>query len=149
MGEAPLRFLYDTAIFVYALGRDHPYKDPCRSIVRRATDGELLGEACTELVQEFLHVQLRGRRDRKDAVAQARNVAELCRLHPFEPRDIPMVLTLVERHAQLQPRDAVFAATALNREIPVILSTDRGFDVVSGLRRVDPSDQDAVAELTR
>lgn len=60
-----------------------------------------------------------------------------------------MLLTLVERHDQLQPRDAVFAATALNREMPVILSPDRGFDAIAGLRRVDPLDEGAVAELAR
>jgi predicted nucleic acid-binding protein len=24
------RFLYDTSIFVYALGSEHPYREPCR-----------------------------------------------------------------------------------------------------------------------
>jgi len=59
-----------------------------------------------------------------------------------------MTLTLLERHERLQARGAVFAATALNREIPVILSPDRGYDEVHGLRRVDPLDRDAVAELS-
>jgi predicted nucleic acid-binding protein len=46
------RFLYDTSVFVYALGRDDPYKEPCREIVRRAATGELQGEASVDLLQE-------------------------------------------------------------------------------------------------
>lgn len=37
-------------------------------------------------------------------------------------------------------RDAVHAATALTRGIPMVLSPDVGFDHVPGLERVDPTD---------
>lgn len=142
-----LRFLYDTAVFVYAAGSHHPYREPCRAIIERAGTGELRGEASVDLVQELAHVLLRGHSDRKTALGRVGAAAELCRLHPFTPADLPMMLTLLERHEQLQARDAVFAATALNREIPVILSPDRAYDEVHGLRRVDPLDADAVAAL--
>jgi predicted nucleic acid-binding protein len=44
-------------------------------------------------------------------------------------------------------RDAIFAAQALNRGIDAILSTDKDFDGVPGLQRIDPADTDAVAAL--
>jgi len=44
-------------------------------------------------------------------------------------------------------RDAIFAAQALNHGIDAILSTDRDFDDVPGLERVDPADAAVVAKL--
>jgi len=36
----------------YALGDEHPYREPCREIVHKATIGELRGEASVDLLQE-------------------------------------------------------------------------------------------------
>lgn len=143
-----MRFLYDTAVFVYAVGGEHPYRDPCRRIVERASAGELSGEASVELVQEFAHVRLRRTADRAESLRLASAVAELCRLHSFEPGDLPLSLTLLAQHDQLGVRDAVFAATALNRGLAAILSPDRAFEGIHGLRRIDPADDPAVAALT-
>ena len=53
-----------------------------------------------------------------------------------------------ETNPRLDARDAVFAAVALNRGIDVILATDRAFDEVDGLKRIDPADERALATLT-
>lgn len=143
-----MRFLYDTSVFVYAVGADHAYRDPCREIVARAQQGSLAGEASVELIQEFAHVRMRRTGDRPGALELAGAVSQLCRLHAFEPADLPLALTLLARHDSLHTRDAVMAATALNRGVPAILSADRAFDVVDGLRRVDPLDRATVRELT-
>lgn len=141
------RFLYDTSIFVYALGGDHPYRDPCREIVRRATEGELQGEASADLLQEFAHQRLRRTGNRAEAAKAARNVAKLIWLHPLEPHDVQRGIDLFEAHAELDARDAVFAALAMNRGIDAILATDRAFDEIDGLERIDPTDRLRVAEL--
>lgn len=75
--------------------------------------------ASVELVQEFLFHRLR-RVARAEAVAQARDVADLCVLHSVD-------------------RDAVHAATALIDGFPAIVSPDRDFDFVVGLERIDPA----------
>jgi predicted nucleic acid-binding protein len=142
-----VRFLYDTAVFVYAVGAEHRYREPCRAIVARAQAGQLSGEASVELVQEFAHVRMRRTGDRGEALALAGAVAELCRLHAFEPGDLPLTMTLLAQHEALSVRDAVLAATALNRGLSRILSPDRAFDAIHGLTRVDPADEAAVAAL--
>lgn len=38
----------------------------------------------------------------------------------------------------LRPRDAIHAATAIENKITTIVSYDRGFDSVSGLKRIEP-----------
>jgi uncharacterized protein len=143
------RFLYDTSIFVYALGGDHPYKESCRDIVQRATIGELKGEASADLLQELVHQRFRRTGDRVAAVAATRNVAKLISLHPLEADDVLRGLALFEAHPSLDARDAMFAALALNRGVDAILATDRAFDEVDGLERIDPADADAVAALAR
>jgi predicted nucleic acid-binding protein len=141
------RFLYDTSIFVYALGGAHPYKEPCRDIVRRAAAGELQGEASADLLQELAHQRMRRTGDRRGAAKTVRNVAKLVWWHPLEPDDVQRGIDLFETHPDLDARDAVFAALALNRGIDAILATDRAFDEVGGLERIDPTDERAVATL--
>lgn len=67
--------------------------------------------------------------------------------HPVEPDDVQRGLGLFERHPDLDARDAVFAALAINRGIDAILATDRAFDEVEGLERIDPADERAIASL--
>jgi hypothetical protein len=57
--------------------------------------------------------------------------------------------TLPARHLDLHVRNAVFAgALSINRGIDAILATDRAFDGIDGLERINPTDQQAVATLT-
>jgi predicted nucleic acid-binding protein len=142
------RFLYDTSIFVYALGREHPYREPCREIVRRAAAGDLQGEASVDLLQELTHQRARRTGSRPDAAKAARNIAKLAWWHPLEPNDVQRGIDLFESHDHLDARDAVFAALAINRGIDAILATDRAFDGIDGLERVDPTDERAVATLS-
>ena len=141
------RFLYDTSIFIYALGREHPYREPCREIVRRAAAGDLQGEASADMLQELVHQRARRTGDRLGAAEAARRVARLAWWHPLEPNDVQRGIDLFEAHNDLDARDAVFAALAINRGIDAVLATDRAFDGIDGLERIDPADARAVAEL--
>ena len=147
MAQRVRRFLYDTSVFVYALGGEHPYREPCRDIVHRAAIGELQGEASADLLQEFTHQRVRRTGDRAVAAKAARDIAKLVWWHPLEPDDVQRGIDLFERHAQLDARDAVFAALAINRGIDAILATDRAYDEVDGLERIDPADEHAVSTL--
>jgi uncharacterized protein len=142
------RFLFDTSVFVYALGDEHPYRDPCRAIMNAGRQGLLAAEASVELIHEFAHVRLRKGVARQVAATDARDIAATSRLHVVEPRDVKRALDLWCEHERLDMRDAIFAAQALNRDIDAILSPDQGFDGIPGLQRIDPADAEAVASLT-
>jgi len=142
------RFLYDTNIFVYALGGPSSYQEPCRRVLSMAERGRLSGEACVELVQEFAHQRHRQTRQRDAAARGAERIARACVLHPLEAADLPLALRLFAATPGLHCRDACFAAVALNRGIDAILTADRAFDAVGGLERVDPADEAAVDALT-
>jgi uncharacterized protein len=141
------RFLYDTSVFLYAIGGPHDYRTPCREILARVEAEDVQGDASSDLIQEVVHHRFRRTRDRDRAAREARDVARLCRLHEVRPADVLRALDLYAASKRLGSRDAVFAAVALNRAIPAILSPDRAFDEVAGLVRVDPADRQAVDAL--
>lgn len=132
------RYFVDTNVFLYARGGEHPYREPCRTVLRAARDGRIALEASVELVQEFAHVLLRRGTRREDAVAEATEVQAQCQVHDFDIGVLSDTLRLLRRHPDLQVRDAVHAATALRAEIDEVLSADTAFDPVDVLRRVDP-----------
>lgn len=150
----PTRVLFDAGVFLYARGRDHPYRRPCVTLVRAARDRHIAAEVGVEALQEVAHVLLRrgaaaGMR-RDDVAGQVRDLAEGWAVHPFERDDLDLALRYAAAVDRLDMRDAVHAATAVRRGIGVIVSADRAFDALSErtgapLRRLDPVD--AVAEL--
>lgn len=141
------RFLFDTNVFIYALGGEHPYREPCRAILRELERRRVNAEASIELIHEFAYVRQRRMQSRADVAHWARRIGRSCPLHTVGPDDIERALDLWCEHEQLDMRDAIFAAQALNRGIDAILSPDRDFDGIPGLERIDPADADAVATL--
>jgi predicted nucleic acid-binding protein len=141
------RFLFDTSVFLYALGGEHRYRKPCQEILREARDGGLSGEASIELIHEFAYVRQRRVGARADVAHWARRIGRSCPMHAVERADIERALDLWCEHERLDMRDAIFAAQALNRDIDAILSPDRGFDGIPDLERIDPADAIAVASL--
>lgn len=130
------RIWVDTSVLALAAGGDHPLREPCRRVVTAAAAGTLEFHASVEMVQEFVFHRLR-RVPRADAVAQARQAGALCVLHAFDADVLGRALDLVAS-AGIGGRDAVHAATALALGFEEIVSADRDFDVVPGLRRIDP-----------
>lgn len=140
-------FLYDTNIFLYALGASHPYREPCRALMALQRDEQIGGEASIALVQEFCHQRWRQTRHRESSAADAVALAAALVLHDVTRSDLTTGLGLYVAHDQLDPLDAIFAATAMNRGIDAIVSADRAFDGVHGLKRIDPLDRAAVGAL--
>ena len=142
------RFVFDTTVFIYAIGGEHLYRDPCRGIVARAQREPVEGGASAQVIQELAHLVLRRTGDGGRARAEARAAAAFCRpVYDLEWPDLQRALDLVARAPGLDVADAVSAATALNRGIGAILSADRDFDAVPELERIDPADARAVEAL--
>ena len=143
------RVLVDANVFIYALGTEHPYRDACRDVVAALARREIAGETSVEILQEVVHVRRR-RRGSADAAARAREIlAWDLPVHEFDVDDLERALGLVARDDSLSIRDAIHAAMALNREIRTVLSTDRDFDRIEALNRIDPADGEAVGALRR
>ena len=102
-------------------------------------------EASVAAQQEFLHVRARRTGDRLTAADLTRACADTVTLHEVELADVRRAIDLFATVPQLDPLDAIHAATSLNRCIEVLVSTDHGYDAVSGLRRIAP--RNATVEL--
>ncbi len=128
----------DTAVWAYALGDEHPQREPCRTLLSAAQHGDVELHASVELVQELVFHRMR-RTDRGAAVAEGRAVARGCTLHPFDQKVLAKALDLTAT-TRIGGRDAIHAATALLTGFDAVVSPDRDFAVVEGLRRLDPAE---------
>ena len=125
--------LLDASVFLHALGGEHALRTPCREVLAHRG---LEFHASVELVLEVVFHRLR-RVERDQAVADARLVADSCRLHDFDANVLRRALSLIAE-GRVGGRDAVHAATALEAGIGVIVSSDPDFEGIPGLDRVDP-----------
>ncbi len=131
----------DTTVLVYATGGEHPLREPCRHLIRLLADGELRATTTVEVVQEYVHVRSR-RTGRADAVLQARAYADL--LGPLQVSDEAALRAGLDTFAaveRLGAFDAVLAAVAQSIGAYALVSADRAFTEVPGLRHVVPDEQ--------
>jgi uncharacterized protein len=139
----------DTTVLVYAVGADHPLREPCRQLVELVADGRIRATTTLETIQELVHVRAR-RRDRRDAAAVGRDFAAL--LSPLLRPDAAALeagLRLYETSDGLGAFDAVLAAAAIHADAAALVSADGAFADVAGLRHLDPSGSDFGQALHR
>jgi len=130
----------DTTVLVYAKGKAHPLRDPCRELIAAIADGRLRATTTVEVIQEFVHVRAQ-RRDRADAVALGSDYADL--LSPLlmpTGEHLRGGLTLFEHTERLGAFDAVLAASALDAGAHALVSADTAFAAVPGLTHITPDD---------
>ena len=129
----------DTTLLLYAVGGDHPLRQLSLRLIEAVRGGSIHATTTVEVIQEFAHAFAR-RRDRRDAgrlgCAWA---ALLAPLISTTREDLEHGLALWERHPTLGAFDALLAAVALAREAEALVSADRAFGAVTGLRYVDPA----------
>lgn len=132
--------LLDTSIAVYALGTDHPLKAPCRAFLELTASGTLRGYASVEMIQELVHHRLRRTGSRSISAQDGRDMCSAATLLTFDREVLDLSMDLIDRYPGVRGRDAVHVATALAYGIDKIASTDKGFDGIAGVIRIDPRD---------
>jgi uncharacterized protein len=130
--------LVDTTVLAYAVGSEHPLREPCRRLLAAHTRGTIAGATTIEVIQEFAHVHAR-RRPRADAVARALDYMDMFSLLVTQRSDLALGLDLFRRYPALGGFDAVLSAVALNQGAEALVSSDRGFGSVPGLNWIDPA----------
>jgi predicted nucleic acid-binding protein len=142
------RVYLDTNVFLYAVGAESHYKDPCREILQAVAEARLGGETSALTIQEIVH-QRRRRGDRQ-ATLRGREVMSICSVvHPVDSLLSSFALRLVDDYPSLGTGDAFHAATALTHGVDALISADSDFDGLPGFNRVDPLDSSSLAKLTR
>ncbi|MEA1903933.1 MAG: type II toxin-antitoxin system VapC family toxin [Actinomycetota bacterium] len=130
----------DTAVFLYAKGTPHPYRDPCRTVLSAIGAGAVDGVVNVDVIQEFVHVRIRKGIDRDEAAIESQGIVASCQVEDVGMADLLVALKFFASFQSLDLRDAIHLATATRTLVDGIVSSDRGFDSVPGVMRLDPID---------
>lgn len=131
----------DTTVLAYAVGAEHPLREPSRRVIEAVATGALAASTSVYVIQEFAHIRSR-RFPRREAAQVARRYAELLSpLLAVESDHLARALVLFERHTGLGSFDALLAATALAHEADALVSADQGFASVPDLVHVAPGSE--------
>jgi predicted nucleic acid-binding protein len=131
--------ILDTTVLAYAVGTEHPLRDPCREIVRAIQAGVVAATTTIEVIQEFAHVRAR-RHGRRDASILAHEYAGLLQpLIALDELDLKRGLELFEEHPQVGAFDALLASAATRRGVRALVSADSAFAGIPGLVALNPA----------
>lgn len=126
----------DSNIPMYLMGDDRERKLAARHVLEQLAGERKRLVTSSEVFQELLHRYGTGsRRDRiEPAFDTLRGLVE--DVLAVEGTDVFAAKDLIHAHPRLSARDALHIAVMRRHEIGEIVSFDRGFDAVSGLRRL-------------
>jgi predicted nucleic acid-binding protein len=114
----------DTNVFMYAVGRPHPLREPARQALRDAVRNSVPLATSAEVLQELLHVYLPV--DRLATLDAALRLAtDLARVWPVEQQDVAAARASVAQHLGLSARDLLHLAICLRYGVTKVLSYDR------------------------
>jgi uncharacterized protein len=124
---------------MYAVGAEHPLKEPCLAILAAIAMAEISAVTDVEVLQEILH--------RYSALQQRERAVEVAELFlqivpealPVTIDDFLLAMQLHAQHPALQARDSLHGAVMQRHGIQQIISADRHFDSLPSLTRLDPA----------
>jgi len=138
MSDDPL-FL-DVNVPMYAAGKAHPHKEACVWILTEIANDRLLAAMDTEIVQEVLY-RYGTLREWKLAIEMATGLLDLVPVVlPVTADDMQTAVQLFGQYAPqgVKARDVIHAAVMRNNGLTQIISTDRHFDRIADITRLDP-----------
>jgi len=133
--------LIDTNIPMYAGGAPHPLREPCQTILLDIATGKLDAVTDAEVLQEILHRYIHiGARAQGLKVFDHFRKIMAGRILPIRDADVAQARWLADEHPTLTPRDLIHLAIMKQHELETIITADKGFSSVQGIRRLAPED---------
>lgn len=137
MSTKKLQFI-DANVVMYSLGGQHPLREPCKRILEKIKNRSILVVTNTEVLQEILYRYFSIGRATLGEIAY-KSMSQFCTvILPVRLQDMDSALELLKKHKDITTRDAIHAATMINNGIREILSADPHFDLISGIKRINP-----------
>jgi predicted nucleic acid-binding protein len=128
--------LIDSNVPMYLVGADHPHKTNAQRLLERLTmdNRRLVSDA--EVLQEILHRYVAI--ERRDAIQPAFDalLGAVDDVFPVTVENVTSAREILLGWPGLSARDAIHVAVMRQHGVEEILSFDRGFDYVSGIRRL-------------
>lgn len=121
---------------MYVLGAEHPNRGPAHRELQRLISSEQRLVTDVEVFQEILHRYVAiGRRD---AISPAFQFLTdiIDEVFPIDMTDLERARSILLAIGGLSARDAIHVATMERHGIGTVLTFDRGFDAVPGIRRL-------------
>jgi len=141
MGPSVTRRFLDVNVPMYAGGKEHHYREPCRWVMSEVAEGRLEVAIDTEIIQEILY-RFGAIQRWQTGAAMARDVVALVpAVHSAEVDDVRLAIELFERYGPrgVAARDALHVAVMKNRGLTEIITTDPHFDLFEEITRLDPA----------
>jgi len=136
--DAP--YFLDVNVPMYAAGKNHPYKESCIWVLTEVANGRLDTVINAEIIQEVLY--------RYGAIQQwqigaqmAENLLDLVpTVLPVTENDMKTAVSLFAQYAPqgVKARDILHTAVMHNHQLTHIISTDKHFDQIDDITRLDP-----------
>jgi predicted nucleic acid-binding protein len=135
-----MTFFVDANVFVYSV-TESPASASCLRVLEAVASGEAEGRTSPAVLQEVWHVIERLSGARQDGLVEG----ALTIFSPLLPvTEEVLGNALAVEASSLDANDRLHVGTCAVEGIDTILTADRGFDGVAGIRRVDPFDAEAV-----
>lgn len=136
-----MKVFIDTNIPMYAAGKEHPLKSSCLDILDSIARDKMQAYTDTEVFQEILYHYFHINQHESgfeifDLFAKIMQNSIL----PVRQKDIMQARLLAEDEAacKLSPRELIHLAVILNNDISHIVTTDRGFTAIPGIKVISP-----------
>lgn len=124
----------DTNLFMYAVGRPHPLRDPAREFFVEANRNGTPLCTSAEVLQELVHAYLPAGRFQTFDAAMALIRGSRMEVWPLEEEDVTLARQLHERYPGLSPRDLCHLASCRRRGVGEIKTFDQALHAVAGTR---------------
>jgi uncharacterized protein len=140
MRPTALAIYIDANVAIYSGGGPHPLKEPCSDFLEFVSQRAWDFVTCAEVLQELLHVYMA-----RGAWPTGRRVfdsfAELMsgRIEAVLAADVRAAAELATEYPTLDGRDLVHVAVMTRLGANQIVSTDKGFDRIPDIERLDPA----------
>lgn len=117
----------DTNVFMYAVGREHPLREPAQEFFERAMRKRSRSALCTsaEVLQELLHAYLPVQRMQTLDAALQLVEGVIDDVWPVEAEDVQLARVLADTRPGLGARDLLHVACCTRRAVKQIKTFDR------------------------
>lgn len=139
--ENNLKYFIDTNVIMYAAGKEHKYKEPCSKILYDINNNFncsffINTETIQEILYRYTKIDLK-----KFGIKLANYVIKLFdNISAITIEDVKQSISLMEKYDFLISRDALIIANMIGNNIKNIISTDKVFNKIAEIIRIDPLD---------
>ena len=126
----------DANVFIFAAANVDKKGEDCRTIMQKIKDGTINEAYTSTLTFDEIFWIVKKIKGKEKALDAAKNVLELENLN-FIPAGLGVIWKAHEllKKYDINPRDAIHAASAISKNLNIILSDDKDFDKLTELKR--------------